>query len=472
LIFAQILTILSLVTTWIATPLTRHAASCYVEDNRGRLRTILATATAYYAACGAVVLLAAVVARYIPALNVRAGWAAEAREALPLVGGTFAVQIQLNLVLSILTGYQRMYVSNLLLSGVTVSSAIGGLILAFLGFGLIGVAAGQLLCTSIAYLVAIGVLRQVSRLPLTARPLVFDANLLKMLLKSGSSYLAYGVSFVILQSDTILVGSILGVRPAAIFGLASRVMDQIVQIIWKVPDSLLPFTAEAAARRELPGLRYVYRLSGRSTMAAALFAAAAVAFFGRPLLVGWVGHANAADTGILVLFAAALVMHAFVHSSVIVPYGANRMQRLGVVAALEAVIKVALALALVPRIGMAGTLTATLIAQTLCTGWYAPRLASRLTSDSVSGYVRSVLAPELPAWGVVLGCFLVVRRIVPQPAVQVAAGLIVGGFAYVFMLGRYALRSEEWAWIVRAIRRRGGGADLPPDGAVVSPRGA
>jgi O-antigen/teichoic acid export membrane protein len=309
----------------------------------------------------------------------------------------------------------------------------------------VALAAGHLASTVYVYLLAFVLFRRLSRLRLSAGG--FDAGLLRHLLTTGSGYFAYSLSYLLLQSDIVLVGFVLGPGAAAIYGVASRAVDQIVQLVWKVPDSLLPLTAEFSARGELGRFMSAHRISSKMTIAAAFFAAAAVWYYGRPILVLWVGAEHAASQPVLAALAAVVLTHAFVHASVVVPYGANRMGRLPAVALVEALLKIGLALALLPRVAIVGAALSTVLAQLLCTVWYAPLSACRLTGDSMAAYVRSVIVPVLPACAGLIVCFWAAGRALGHAPVQVLIGVLAGLAAYLVLYALYGLRPEERGWL-------------------------
>jgi O-antigen/teichoic acid export membrane protein len=462
LILLQLLSVLSLVTTWIATPLTREAAACHVAGDPAAIGRVFRTATAYYAVCGCLIVLAGAPIAFVLPTMVRLTPAlhAEASIALLLVAISFAASIQFNLLLSVLIGYQRMHVANVLLSLFTVSSAGFGVVLVYAGAGLIGLAAGQLASSVSLYVVAFLLVQRYVRLPV--RRAAFDAVLLRRLVGTGTGYLTYSLSYLALQSDTILIGVMLGAPAAAVYGVASRAVDQAVQLIWKVPDSLLPITAEFAVRGELNLFRRTHRMSSKITMAAALFGAITLVFFGRTLLQLWVGAENAAAAPVLAALAAVLVMQAFVHSSVVIPYAANRMGRIPLIAAAEAVLKIGLALVLLPQVGPVGAALGTVIAQLAFTGWYVPRAACRLTGDSLTSYFRDLAVAAAPPCAVLVLCFSVAVAMIPGAVAQMLIGVPTGLGIFVILYSLFGLGTDERKWIASAVQRAGAFAPAAP----------
>lgn len=105
---------------------------------------------------------------------------------------------------------------------------------------------------------------------------------------------------------------------------------------------------------------------------------------------------------------------------------------------------------LVPRIGMVGAALATVAAQALCTGWYAPLVACRLTGDSLRGYLRAAVVPLLPAASAVGVGVVLLEVAIPRGSLQSVVASLAVGAMYVALYVRYALQAEERDWIWRA----------------------
>jgi O-antigen/teichoic acid export membrane protein len=457
LILLQFLYTASLVTMWIAAPLTRKAADCYIRQDSADLARVFQTASGYYGAWGILMLAAVTLGSSVvlKLLHLDAAMGVETRMALLVVTVSFGVSMQLNVLLSLLVGYQRMHYSNLLQAGSTVASTVVGLLLVYRGAGVVGVAAGQLIGNCGAYAIAFLLLERTASARLAG--FTFDRAVLRDLLRTGSNYLGYCVSYLLLQSDTMLVGFTLGVRAAAIYGLAFRVADQMVQLIWRIPDAMFPVTSELAARQELTLFRPAYRLASKLSLAVAVFAAAMLVFLGRPVLTLWVGRDNVAAPQVLVALAGALIMQVFVHNNVIVPFGASRMKGIAIAAVLEALLKIGLALVLLPRIGMAGAAAATIVAQVLCTGWYATVVACRITEETVGGYVRGVVAPSLVVSAGLAACLWIVAQRVPPGVGQSIVGIVGGVATSALIFLTMGLQSEERRWVGGVLARLVGG---------------
>ncbi len=452
LVLLQLVYMASLATMWIAAPLTRAASECQVANSPARLGRLFHTASGYYGMWGGLLLLLTVAAT--PRLLLWSGLEPGTDDMLPtvvLLALSFNASMQLNVVLSLLTGYQRMHVSNLLLAAAAMIATGLGLALVASGAGIAGVAAGHAIGNAIVYVAGLWLLKRTTGARLAA--FAFDRQVLRHLLRSGSYYLTYCVAYLVLQTDALLIGLALGPAAVAVYALAARLIDQAIQLIRKIPDALFPIAAELAVRNELPALRAGHRVGSKVATAAALLIGVLLIFFGQYVITLWVGAENTASRPVLVALAGTLVAQVFVHSNVVVPFGANRMRGMAAVALGEAIFKVVLALVLLRRLGVIGVPLATLAAHVCFTGWFAPWAACRLTGDTLKGFLRGVIAPLLLPTAAVTVVLWIITEWLPPGLGQLVTGLIAGIGAWAVLFAGFGLESAERAWIRSTVRR-------------------
>jgi O-antigen/teichoic acid export membrane protein len=397
LIFLQLVYLVSLATTWIAAPIVREAATCYVEADGRHTQRLFQTVSIYYLVLGtATVTLAMLGSQFVPELfKIPPEMQTEVKRAFVLLSAYIAGTMQLNLLVSLLIGFQQMHIANLLLGALTMLATGLGIGAVTGGWGLPGLAAGQVAAVIIIDCVSWLVTYRIGKVTFGLRH--FDCGLLLSLLRSGIAYVGYSISYLMLQSDILLVGLVIGSTAAAIYGVAYKVMDYAVQLMWKIPDSLLPTIAELDASRNEGSLFRVHRLCGTAAMAAALLGAIMIALYGHAGVELWVGVDNAAPPGVFLAFGVVIVLQVFVHSSLMISYGTNRMSAITLMALIEGGLKVAIAMLLLPRLGMIGAAYGSIFAQICITAWYVPLKACRLTGDSILSYMLQALTPCFPA---------------------------------------------------------------------------
>lgn len=453
LILLQLTAYLLFAITWIAAPVARTAAACFVNRDEEKTRQLFQTIFAYYALCGfGVVGFTRVVSPFFFSFfRVPPQYHPEATVALELLSWYALGSMQLNLLCNLLTGFQRMHIANLLFG---IPAALGtsfGIVGLSMGLGLTGLAAGHVV--AVVFLYSLGWLAMRKIRGVTFGFAYSDLTLLWVLLRSGFSYLRYSLSYLLLQSDILLVGILLGPTAAATYGIAYKLMDYLVQLIWKIPDSLFPTIAELDIRDGRTSLRAVHALSGKLTSAVAFLFAIMLALYGHSLLSLWLGAENVLPPAVFVVFAVLVVMQALVHSSLAIAYGTNHMTRVAQIALAEGGLKVLLAFLLLPQLGILGIAVSTILAQCSLTLWYVPLTACTLTGDSLRAYFSQSILPVLPAaiGGSIIAGLLVV--VVARPWLQSVLGLPLSVAAYAALYVYYCLSPEEYQWMVERLQR-------------------
>ncbi len=451
LIVLQLVYLVSLAMNWIAAPVTREAVASYVASNGTLVKKLFQTVAGFYAVVGTglIVCVLLVGSAVLQHLTMPASVQAEAHAALLFSTVYVGGMLQLNLLLNILTGFQHMHQANLLQAGLTVLGTGSGLAAVAMGYGLTGLAFGQVFALVVVYAVGWRLARKIGGMTWGLDHVDFD--LLRGLVRSGSAYAGYSVSYLLLQSDILLVGVVLGPAAAAIYGVAYKVADQLVQLIWKIPDSLFPIIAELDIRQSSDRLARVHRLSGKVAMAAAFLGAVLLAAYGHGGVHLWVGPDNTPPSIVFLAFAGMVVLQVLVHTSLIISYGTNRMSSIAGVALLEGAGKIAVALWLLPRVGIAGAALATILAQMSLTAWYVPYKACRDTGDSLWHYLSAVLTPALPAVMVAGAAGALTVSVLEDVWLRIAIGVPVVIAVYLVIYLSHGVTREEREGILEKV---------------------
>jgi O-antigen/teichoic acid export membrane protein len=445
LMILQATQIISFSTTWIALPVVRTAAECCVARNPDRARTLYNTATLYYAAVGAVVTIGGIGLLTLGLTEIQGDWAPMAVALLQV-----PLYMQFNLSFSLLAGWQRMPVANLLFATMTpLSAGLGGIGL-WAGLGVMGLALGLVASTAIIAGAAWVLARpcwQHGKAPLRV-----DRPMLRTLMASGVGHLGYSAAYVLRQSDIILVGILLSPALAAVYGIAFKLADLAVQIAWKAADSLYPMMAELDAASERERSQQLERLGTIAALAVASLGALLTAFFGEAVVSLWVGSMHAAPPAVFAWLGLMVALQALVHASTISVYGTTKMRSIAAVTIAEGLVKVGLTWALLPRVGLAGAPLASVLASIGLSGWYVPWQTARRRGRGGIEHLAAVLKPVAPAAALGGMVALGIRAFDFPPVSMLMAGVPVVVMCYGGALYMLGLGDEERAGFRLALR--------------------
>lgn len=191
----------------------------------------------------------------------------------------------------------------------------------------------------------------------------------------GRGYFLYGVIFLILQADILIVGLLGGAKAAAEFTLVWKIAEFSILVLWRVSEHLKPELVQMDVRGETDRLARVYGQGVWWLRAAALVTGLGYGLLGPWLVRLWVGAGNAPEDPIAYALAgAAIFWLGSARLPAVFAHALVRLRQLNMVAGLEVVAKLVLTVLLFPRFGILAPLIA-ISAVHLCGIAYAyPRL--------------------------------------------------------------------------------------------------
>ena len=188
-----------------------------------------------------------------------------ARLAFRIGIGTFALNTILMVALSVMTGLQRMDLSNLVKVAMTVPRAVGIVIVLRAGRGLIGLLTVDMAVAVVSIVFAALIVRRLlPQLVLGARYL--DREVFRRMFRFGVRLQASSVAEIVnLHLDKLLISRFIGVPEVTSYEVGSYVIARLRTFLAMVPSSLVPAVAELDAkddpatvrRLHLTGSKYV-----------------------------------------------------------------------------------------------------------------------------------------------------------------------------------------------------------------------
>jgi O-antigen/teichoic acid export membrane protein len=317
-----------------------------------------------------------------------------------ITGLSFGLQMTLHLFLSALDGFQRFdLTSRVMVVQVTLRS-IGYFTVLQLGYGLVPMAEIFIATQLLGYVLNFLNFRRVFP-QLRLGPQYVSREMFRDILRYGlKSFVASASTLALGQSGVLTVGHYLGEASVGYFGLPSRMLQQVADVISRVGMVTRSSAAEltATSRREETISLGVY--ANRYSLTLFMPLAVFMLVYGRPLLMRWVHNAtmvaNSAPLLPVFLLSYSLVLAAQFSSSSLL-YGVGRHGGYARGLVVEAVLYVGSLMWVVPRYGILGAAWVSAVLMIAVRGIYTPWLVSRALDYSFLTYMRRIYVGPLVA---------------------------------------------------------------------------
>lgn len=229
------------------------------------------------------------------------------------------------------------------------------------------------------------------------------------LLYSGAGFLLTDFGFMIAyQSDSILIGALLGPAQVVPLVLLQRIAGALQTVMGAQNAPLLPSMMSLHATGSLAGIRALYLTQLRRFSGPIIVFAWLIGCCGRDVVALWVGPALYAGWAVNIWIAIAFLVTSLYRPTGLTLCAIGEERRCGLFAISEAMVNVLLSILLIRRFGVPGTVMATVIAQIAVT--HVPLLAllcRRLRLPIRSG-LKTVLSPWAPAGLLLAGATILV----------------------------------------------------------------
>lgn len=383
----------------------------YVEmasrSEHNRLNELISTVFLALVALGAVgVLFSAIFASILPGpFNIPSGYTHEA--SVICILAAFVIQVSLPCI-ALEHAYQashrfdRINQIRVLTSTIQIALSITALAA---GYGIVALAGVQLVSSALRLLLlAAGLPASVPHAHLSLRR--FNRTVLSPLIAlSKWAFLNnLGASLFELLAWTLL-GSLGSMKEAAMFGLASKLPDQLWNLIDKGANVALPLLSKSFSEGDLTELRQTYLKTQKLLFGAVLPFVVLGSFAAKPLIEVWAGSQYAGAALVMQYLLLGVISHAAGYSSNQLLYASGQVKWATKITLWEYFLSIAISLPLIARYGAAGLAAGMAISQ-LCInfGWltWAACEFSRTSPGILLKFVMSglswplvVLASEL-----------------------------------------------------------------------------
>jgi O-antigen/teichoic acid export membrane protein len=426
---------ISLAVTWLGPGIVQKIGEHFARDERESAATVAVTAAGLY---GLVGLFVAAVA-LLMATRSRVGFLGgavteETKVMLLLAAAWIALQVQSQVRMNVLTAAQRLYLVHGIQTGVILLSGLSAIVLVSAGAGLPGVAGSYAGASALGFVAYRSASRRLISMAPGARR--FQPELLRQLMRTTSPYALSGAGWILLSSDILLLALLTNPAQVAEYGIAYKVVEAVLQLIWRVSDTTQPYVVEFDVLNDRLGLQRLYFRTLEVSLALGVAAAAFLFFLGDRLLVVWVGEAQAADLAITRLLCGYLLLQTIVHANVIFPFSAARMGSISKLQLIEGASKVAMAVTLENMIGVEGVPLASIIAIGLFSLWYVPTFTLRwLGLDAIRVLYRAARVVVPIGLATATAAWLGLEAFSAADAGTLAVGTLLTGIGFVVGAG-------------------------------------
>ena len=223
---------------------------------------------------------------------------------------------------------------------------------------------------------------------------------LRLLASSGGFLLADLGFMIAYQSDSILVGTLLGPAQVVPLSLLQRIAGTLQTLLGAQNAPLLPHLMRLHAASEHAEIKAVYLTQMRRFAGVAVIFAWGLCCCARDLVAVWVGPGLYAGPVVNLCVAAAFLTVALYRPAGLVLCAMGEERRCGLHAIAEAVVNVILSIVLLSRMGVAGTVLATTVSQIFVTHLPLAARLHRKLGLTPRAYFASVVRAWLPGFAI------------------------------------------------------------------------
>jgi O-antigen/teichoic acid export membrane protein len=347
-----------------------------------------------------------------------------------LVAAQLAIGFPFGCFGAVVNGFQRQYVNATIALAVAVAVAIVNVAVLLAGGGLVLLVAAATLTRISGFLLY----------RLNAYRVFPSLHVRPSLVRWGrvremSGFSVYMVvqdlsSRVNYASDPILIAAMLSTGSVAIWTVAQRLADVVLQLTNQLNQVLFPVVVECDTTRRDDRLRDLLVQGTRLSLATSLPVAGALAFFADPVVRAWTGPDLAAAADVLQVLAVAVVVRVGSATAGMVLQGGGAHRLLAGSNLVAAVINVILSVALVARYGLPGVAFATLLPIACRAAFILIPNACVRVGISLRQFFVSAVWPALWPGVIVLGGLALIGHNERAPVLSVLIQCAAAGLLY------------------------------------------
>ncbi len=449
----------------LRTSFVKFLAEDLAQGRRDRLESVLSTGLVCYTLFAAVVggLIVVLGDWLLGLLNVPAAHLREARIALYLSVARFLAGQILSVFSSICDARQRMDLTNSLgLSALAVSTALT-IVLLECGWGMAGIATGQLVGTVLFYLACIPVsTRLIGAYALSWRG-VTAATFHRLFGYSVRLHVSSICGIVNSQLDKFLLVRWATLSVVGSYELAMRLMSNLGSFQPFLAAGLLPAASHLRAAGEEHELRRIYERASSALFAVGMPPFVFLMCFAPETMAAWLGRPEPTAAAITVLLGAGYMVNSISNGMAFICQGIGRPDIQMRQSALQMFANLGLSIALLAAIGPMGAPIGTSLALIIGAAYFAVAF-HRAMDIGTWAFLRRVAVPPLACAALAVVPALAVKLAPGESRLLALAKLAVAGALYavvwILLAARAGLLPAAWRpWRRKATGQPGG---VPP----------
>jgi O-antigen/teichoic acid export membrane protein len=411
----------------LSTATTRFTADALArQDWDARARVLSQIIVLYCGASALVLAVGAVLSGLLPPwFRVTGGEAQGSAIAVFVVCVGLVLTLFSNFFGALAFGHERQDVPNLIGVAAGLAQGLLGYWLLTRGFAVVALATATVVAAALGLALRFGyAVTRFGPLGISLRRLA-DSGWGGLLRFGGSLFLTSVGGQIILNSASIIVGRVVGLKQAATYAIAYQLVMASSLLAQRISDVFFPVMVGSHARSDFTRLRQVFVES--AVLAAALYMAFAVvlAAFGEALIVAWVGSSNFVGRPAMWALLGFGFLQTHMHSHGLLLVAVGRMRPLVWWNLAEAALNLACGLVLVVPLGAAGVAVAGSAAILLSSRIFLPSHTAQILrtrrSKLTSEMVLRTVGPALPFVAAAPG--LRSLTLTWRPAAVLAAGV-------------------------------------------------
>jgi O-antigen/teichoic acid export membrane protein len=416
----------------------RSVAHYRAERNPQAINEVASTLVFVFAATGLVALLVVSgvawnIGRFfdLPPEQAHTG-----RILMIMIGAQVAIGLPFTIFGGVVNGFQRTYLNAMVGGCVSLAVVIVNIAVVWTGGGLVELV-GLMTATRLAgYVVYRLNAYRVCPL-LRIRPTLCRKSRLRELTGFGAWMMVQTASCKVnYASDAIVIGAFLTTGSIAVWTIAQRLADAVLQLTNQLNYVLFPIVVDADTSKRNDRLAEVLVQGTRLSLATILPVAGSLALLADAVVVGWTGPQYAAAGIIVKILAMVVLVRVGSWTANTLLLGAGGHQLVAVSNLVTAAINIGLSILLIRSFGLPGVAMATLVPVTVRAVVIIIPVACTRVGMPLSAFFAQAVWPALWPAAVVLGVLAMVRNPASTSLIHaVLEGATAGLFYTILFLG-------------------------------------